>query len=213
MRDALDLDVLDLLEAPGQAVIITAGTIHQDRDARFERACHLYPDARVEMDEDGNIILTPGNSEDSAYRSGEAFGQLRDWTNRDGMGRAFDSSAIFNLPSGAKRSPDASWVAKETLQREGKATRTITKTRHVPVFLIEVASPSDTLSQQQEKCRKWIEAGVQEAILLYPKTRAAYVFLASTDGMLEIPDAVKVRSTLLIGFVLNCAPIWEELTA
>ena len=203
-------DFLDLLDAPGQVVIITAGDADQDRDDRFERACEMYPEASLEMDEEGNIIVTPGNSEESAYSSCEASRQLANWARRDGTGRAFDASATFNLPSGAKRSPDASWVPKETLKREGKATRTITKTRHVPTFLIEVTSPSDRLAQQQEKCRKWIESGVSETILLHPKLKTAYVFLPATD-MIEIPDAAEVRSTVLPGFVIDCAPIWEEL--
>ena len=173
-------DVLDLLDEPGQSLIITPGFEEQDRDARFERACEMYPDATLEMDEAGNIIVTPGNSEDSGYRSGEAFAQLSVWSKKDGTGRAFDPSTIFNLPSGAKRSPDAAWVPKETLKREGMNTKTITKTRHVPVFLIEVTSPY-TLSEQQEKCRKWIAAGGSEAVLLHPQTKTGYVFLPSAE--------------------------------
>ena len=109
---------------------------------------------------------------------------------KDGQGRAFDASTIFNLPSGAKRSPDAAWVPNETLEREGKNTRTITKTRHVPTFLIEVTSPSDTLMKQQEKCRKWIAAGVSEAVLLHPETRTGYVFRPPAE-MIEIPNAYR----------------------
>ena len=210
MLDVLDLDVLDLLGEPGQSIIITPGTENQDRDARFELACQIYDYAKVEMDEQGNIIVTPGNSEDSSYRSGEAFAQLRDWARKDNTGRAFDATANFNLPSGAKRSPDAAWVPKETLKREGKNTRTITKTSHVPTFLIEVTSPSDSLRQQQEKCRKWIEAGVTEAILLHPKTRTAYIFLPSAD-MIEVPAAEQIESTVLSGFVIDCQPIWSDL--
>ncbi|HEX4168287.1 MAG TPA: Uma2 family endonuclease, partial [Bryobacteraceae bacterium] len=200
-------DVLDPIDTPGQAVIITPGA--RDRDVQFERACEMYPYAKVEMDEAGTIVVTPGNNEDSAYRSGEAFGQLREWARRDGTGRAFDATATFNLPSGAKRSPDAAWVPRETLQKEGKATRTIAKTRHVPTFLIEVTSPSDTLIQQQEKCRKWVESGVSEAILLHPETKTAYVFSAA--GMITIPAATKIRSAVLNGFEIDCEPIWEEL--
>ena len=208
-------DVLDLLESPGQSVIITRGTDEQNRDELFERACRLYPHAKVEMDDEGNIIVTPGNSEDSGYRSGAAFAQLYQWARKDGTGRAFDCSTNFNLPSGAKRQPDASWVPRETLNREGEATRTATKTRHVPTYLIEVTSPSDILHKQQEKCGKWIESGVEEAVLLHPKTKTAYVFVRSAAGsphaMQELPDALVVPSSVLSGFVIDCGPIWEDL--
>lgn len=204
-------DLLELLEAPGQAVIITAGSPEEiDRDELFERVCEMYPDAKIEMDAAGNIIMVPGNSEDSGYRSGEAFRQLAQWALRDGTGRAFDSSTTFNLPNGAKRSPDAAWVPKEVLKREGTATKRATKTRHTPPFLIEVASPSDRLSEQREKCREWVSNGVSEAILLDPKTRTAYIFRPSAE-VITIPNAAQVVSSVLNGFVLDCNPIWEEL--
>lgn len=209
-------ELLDLLTEPDQTVvtIITPGESETlDRDARFELACQLYPNDKVEMDEEGNIIVTPGNSEDSSFRSGEAFAQLAQWSKTDGTGRAFDATANFNLPSGAKRQPDAAWVPKEVLRREGKAKlRTITKTRHVPTFLIEVTSPSDTLKKQKEKCVKWMEAGVQEAWLLHPKTRTAFLYRAGANEPEEISEAKQIESQALAGFTFDCAPVWEDLT-
>ena len=80
----------------------------------------------------------------------------------------------------------------------------------MPVFLIEVTSPSDSLKEQKGKCEKWIEAGVQEAILLHPKTNTAYVYLPN-QPLQEIPDATEMASTVLGGFVIDCLAIWEEL--
>ncbi len=134
-------NLLNLLDAPDQTVVITASEEDLDRDALFERACRMFPEAKIEMDAAGNIIMTPGNSEDSAFRSGEAFFQLATWSKQDGMGRAFDCSANFNLPNRAKRQPDAAWVPKSVLAVEGAAKlKTVSKTRHVPTFLIEVTS-------------------------------------------------------------------------
>ncbi len=202
---------VDLLFIPATITITPEGSF--DRNALFEQACALYPEAKVEIDAEGTVIVTPGNSPDSAYRSGEAFGQLRDWARKDGTGRAFDSSANFNLPNGAKRQPDAAWVSNRVLRSEGAAAlRTITKTRHVPDFLIEVMSPSDRLDKQQAKCDEWIGAGVKEALLLDPATRTAYVY--RTDGSVnEIQNATRVESKVLNGFVIDCLPIWEDVTA
>ena len=204
--------ILDILEAPGQEVIITAGSGDYDRDEWFEQVCEIYPEAaRIEMDSAGNIIVTPFNSEDSGYRSGEAFAQLRNWARRDRTGRAFDASTIFNLPNGAKRSPDAAWVSKEVLRAEGAATQRATKTRHVPRFLIEVASPSDRVKDQRDKCREWIENGAEEAILLVPQDKTAYIFRSGSDEPLIVPNAMRVESAALSGFVLDCEPVWEDL--
>ena len=203
-------DILDLLEAPDQVVIITAGSDVHDRDARFEQACEMFPEARIEMDEVGNIVMVPGNCEDSGYQSAEALYQLNHWARRDGTGRAFDSSTVFNLPNGAKRSPDAAWVSKEVLRAEGPLTRKASKTRHVPAFLIEVSSPSDTVKAQKEKCREWVRNGVQEAILLVPEKQTAYLFYPDED-VVTIEDATLIESKVLKEFVLDCRPIWEDL--
>ena len=206
-------DVLDWLETPDQSIMIvlSPGEDDLDRDERFERACQMFPEMKIEMDEAGNIVMTPGNSDDSSFRSGEAFRQLAEWSRKDGTGRAFEATANFNLPDGSKRQPDASWVPKTVLAQEGKAKlKSATKTRHVPVFLIEVTSPSDRLPEQQEKCRKWLRNGVQEALLVHPKTRTVYVFRPSAE-MLTIADAISVESDVLTGFVLDCAPLWEDL--
>ena len=201
----------DLLRIPATITITPEG--YFDRDALFEQACELYTEAKVEMDAEGNVIVTPGNSEDSGYRSGEAFGQLRDWARKDGTGRAFDSSTNFNLPSGAKRQPDAAWVSKRVLQKEGVANlRSTTKAHHVPDFLIEVMSPSDKLEQQQGKCEEWIDAGVKEAFLLDPASKTAYVYRSDGSLVQEIADAAQVQSKVLNGFVLDCRPVWEDLT-
>ena len=200
---------MDLIERADQAVILTAGGSTSDVDARFERLCELYPDARIEVDGAGNIIMVSGNSEDSGFRSGRAFFQLAVWADRDGTGRPLDSSTTFNLPNGAKRSPDAAWFSLEVLRKEGQANRKATKTRHVPAFLIEVTSQSDKLSDQQGKCREWVVNGVQEVILLHPETKTAFVFQTAAD-MITIPDAKRISSGVLKDFVLNCHPIWED---
>lgn len=157
--------------------------------------------------------MTPGNSEDSSYRSGEAFRQLANWAVKDKTGRAFEATANFNLPTGAKRQPDAAWVSKQVLRQEGaRNLRTSSRTRHVPDFLIEVISPSDTLRQQQKKCERWIRAGVKEAFLLHPKTKTAYVYRPN-GSVEEFHEAHEVASKMLAGFVLDGLPIWEDLTS
>ena len=98
------------------------------------------------------------------------------------------------------------------LKAEGAATlRTITKTRHVPEFLIEVMSPSDKLLRQREKCEEWIGAGVKEAVLLDPATKTACVYRPDRS-VEEITEAVLVRSNILHGFVLDCRLVWANLT-
>ena len=201
--------MLDLIENAGDRVIFQPENL-ESRDELFERVLRLYPDLRVEMDEEGNILLMAPGSIESSFGSGEAFGQLRDWAKRDGTGRALDSSVIYNLPSGAKMSPDASWVPKTVLAKFGKrALSKVTGVVVTPVFVIEVRSPSDRLPQQVDKCERWIKAGVLEVWLVDPSERTVHVFRAASEVKL-LTDPKEIESSVLAGFVLGCGLVWDD---
>jgi Uma2 family endonuclease len=202
--------MIELLTEPGSQVTYQPAET-ADRDEEFERVCRLYPEMRIEMDESGNIIFMPPGSLDSGFHSNEATVQLALWSRKDGTGRAFDGTTIWTLPSGAKRSPDASWAPKTMLrQLTREELQSVSKGRLCPPFIIEVRSPSDRLKAQQDKCREWIKNGTQEALLVDPQKRTVYRFLPSAD-METIINPERVESSYLKQFTLECAPFWEEL--
>ena len=201
--------MLNLIENAGDRVIFQPENL-ANRDQAFERVLRLYPDMRVEMDEAGNILLMPPGSIESSFGSGEAFGQLRSWAKRNGTGRPLDSSVVYNLPTGAKMSPDASWVPNAVLAKFGKpALRKVTGAVIAPTFVIEVRSPSDRLKRQVNKCERWIKAGVLEAWLVDPIKRNVHVFRAGSE-VTFLTDPKEVKSDVLDGFVLDCGPVWED---
>ncbi len=201
--------MLNLIENAGDRVIFQPENL-DDRDREFERVLALYPDMRVEMDEEGNILLMPPGSLESSEGSGEVFGQLRAWAKRDQTGKAYDSSATYNLPTGAKMSPDASWVPKSVLAKFTKpALSKVTGAVITPAFVAEVRSPSDRLKQQVKKCERWMKAGAQEVWLVDPIKRNVHVFRAGRK--VEVfTDPKEVRSSVLKGFVLDCEAVWED---
>ncbi len=201
--------MLDLIENAGDRVIFQPESL-RDRDQEFERVLSLYPDMRVEMDEAGNILLMAPGSLESSSGSSEVFAQLAAWAKRDGSGKAFDASATYNLPSGAKMAPDASWVPKSVLAQFGKAALSkVTGAVIAPVFVVEVRSPSDRLKDQVKKCERWIKGGVQEAWLVDPLTRSVHVFEPGQDVEV-VTNAKRVKSAVLSGFVLDCQLVWED---
>ena len=201
--------MLNLIENLGDRVIFQPEH-REDRDQTFERILALYPDMRVEMDEAGNISLTAPGSLESSAGSGEVFGQLRSWSKRDGTGKAFDAAAIYNLPNGAKMSPDASWVPKSVLNTFAKkALGTVTGVVITPTFVAEVRSPSDRLKDQLKKCDRWIKAGVLEAWLIDPIDRQVHIFRPGPHTEV-LANPKQVKSAALAGFVLKCKPIWED---
>jgi len=201
--------MLNLIENAGDRVIFQPENL-QDRDGEFERVLALYPDMRVEMDEAGNILLMAPGSIESSFGSSEVFVQLAAWAKRDKTGRALDSSVIYNLPNGAKMSPDASWVPRSVLAKFGKpALSKVTGAVITPVFVAEVRSPGDSLTAQLNKCERWIKAGTLEVWLVDPVERNVHVFLAKRE-VKTLRNPKEVKSRVLDGFVLDCGPVWED---
>ena len=112
---------------------------------------------------------------------------------QDGTGLGFNSSAVFTLPNGATRSPDASWIRLERwngLIEEQKASFAPI----CPDFVIELRSSSDTLTSLQDKMQEYIANGVllsQLAELL--NTGICVVIDANDDCKVEI----EVRSVTI----------------
>jgi Uma2 family endonuclease len=201
--------MLNLIENAGDRVIFQPENL-EDRDQAFERVLSLYPDMRVEMDEAGNILLMPPGSIEGSFGSSEVFVQLAAWAKRNGTGRALDGTVIYNLPTGAKMSPDASWLPTTVLSKFGKpALSKVTGAVIAPAFVIEVRSPSDRLKRQVNKCERWIKAGVPEVWLVDPDRRNVHVFRTGREVKL-LTNPQEVKSGVLDGFALDCGPVWED---
>ena len=101
----------------------------------------------------------PPTGWENGDKNAEITTQLRIWTKQNGKGKSADSSAGYVLPSGAIVSPDASWISKEELENISLDKRE----KFLPVapdFVIELLSPSDSLSELKEKMEEYIENGV-----------------------------------------------------
>lgn len=180
-------------------------------DDEYFDFCMANPDLGLERTAEGEIVIVPPAGGESSYRSGDSFGQLRIWSQRDGKGKAFDSSAQFVLPSGAALSPNAAWVSNQRLAQLSKEQ----KRKFPPVcpeFVIEVMSPSDRLKEAKAKMEEWIRAGVELAWLIDGDARTVYIYRAGQAG-------AEVRNGILSlegegpveGFELALKEIWEGL--
>ena len=175
----------------------------------FRRACRDFENKKIEQDEQGRVYVMPPAGCESSDQNSELTMQLRLWAKRDGRGRAFDSSAEFTFPSGARYSPDGSWVSKERL-------RTLTRAERrkfppvVPEFVIEVKSPSDRYPKLQEKMRKYITNGVELGWLIHPDWREVMIYTQTKVRTLKDPKVVRGEGSVE-DFELDLQPIWEGL--
>jgi len=190
------------------AVLVHMRPLFEMNDEQFEEFCRLNRDLRIEMTAEGDLIIMPPTFSRTGNRNFKLTQQLANWTDADGTGVGFDSSALFLLPNGAKRSPDASWVSKSRLASLTEEQRA----KFLPLcpdFVVELRSSSDSLAELQEKMREYMDNGARLGWLLDPTTRSVYLY--HSDGTVEeIKNAERVEGEPpLAGFVLNLQGIWD----
>jgi Uma2 family endonuclease len=82
-------------------------------DEQFLRLCADNEDRRMELTAAGELVIMPPTGLMTGWRNSKLTQRLANWAEQDGSGLAFDSSTLFTLPHGAKRSPDAAWVRRD----------------------------------------------------------------------------------------------------
>jgi Uma2 family endonuclease len=174
---------------------------------QFERLCQEYRDLRLELTSTGELIVMPGTGLETGKRNANLTYQLTAWTINDGSGVCFDSSTIFALPNGARRSPDASWIKREKWDVLTKQL----KERFGPFcpdFVIELRSPTDRLTQLCDKMLEYIANGASLGWLIDPSKRRVYVYRPDQElVILENPEIV-CGDPLLPGFKLKTVELW-----
>ncbi len=125
-----------------------------------------------------------------------------------GNGEAFDSSTGFELPNGANRSPDASWVSQARWdaltpeQRQGFAPL-------CPDFVVELRSKNDPLKDLRAKMEEYRENGAKLGWLINPKNKQVEIYRSGQEvEALGNPNQLS-GETVLPGFSLNLKRVWD----
>jgi Uma2 family endonuclease len=177
-------------------------------DKDFERFVRENPEMRIEQTKEGEIIIMPPTGGTTGFRNFEINGQFYEWHKKNKFGTAFDSSTIFVLPSGAKRSPDLSWIKAE---RWGKLTKT-QQDKFPPIcpdFVVELRSKTDSLKDLQNKMKEYVENGAQLGWLIDSANKKVHVYRQNQEvEILNAPNEIS-GGPLLPGFVLPLKGFWE----
>ena len=142
---------------------------------QFYRLCSDNPELRMELTAKGELILMSPTGAKTGYRNSELNYQLVGWAKADGNGITFDSSTVFALPTGAKRSPDASWIQR----KRWDALSDEEQEKFAPLcpdFVAELRSPSDHLATLEAKMDEYIQNGARLGWLLDPIEKRIYVY-------------------------------------
>jgi Uma2 family endonuclease len=176
-------------------------------DEQFALLCQENPELRLELTAQGELIIMPPTGSKTGWRNNEISYALTAWAKTNGTGITFDSSTLFTLPNGAKRSPDASWTRRDRWtalsleEQEGFAPL-------CPEFVVELRSPSDRLSDLQEKMQEYIANGSLLGWLIDPIEKRVHIYRPGLP--IEIlSDPISVSGDpVLPGFVLLVRELW-----
>lgn len=177
-------------------------------DEQFLRLCQENPELRLELNAQGELVIMPPTGSKTGLRNNELSYTLTGWAKTDGTGLAFDSSTLFALPNGARRSPDASWVRRERWSRL-TADQQERPAPLCPDFVVELRSSTDRLAPLHEKMREYIDNGARLGWLIDPSEKRVYVY--RPDQPVETLDnpATVSGEPVLPGFMLNVHELWE----
>jgi len=176
-------------------------------DDEFYDFCMLNKDLRIELTSEGDLILMSPTGGETGILNSKLNLRVGLWAEENGTGQVFDSSTVFSLPNGAKRSPDLAWVRNERWNKLTKKQREKFPPL-CPDFVVELRSPSDSLRYLKSKMREYIENGAQLGWLIDPFEKKVYVYRPkSAVEALDNPEKISGKP-LLRGFVLDVRTLW-----
>jgi Uma2 family endonuclease len=181
-------------------------------DEEFEELCAEHPDLFFETTGEGQIIVMPPTYSLTGARNSGITGPLFVWARADRRGIATDSSTGFNLPNGARRSPDAAWTLKTRVAQLDPASRR-KFWRLCPDFVIELQSDTDNPRLVREKMQEWMANGAQLGWLIDPERRSVSIY--RPEGAVETLtglDSVSGEGPVH-GFTLDLSFIWDPFGA
>jgi Uma2 family endonuclease len=188
-------------------LVVRAHPVFDLSDDEFFEFCRINRDLRIERNAHGEFIVMPPVGGRTSEQNAEITMQLRAWAKHDGTGTAFDSSGGFLLPNRSIRSPDAAWVQTSRL-----APLSVDQRRKFlplcPDFVIELRSPTDSLSALQEKMQEYLDNGLRLGWLIDPEERRVYVYRPPSSVEIMEDPAHLSGAPVLLDFVLDLREVW-----
>jgi Uma2 family endonuclease len=176
---------------------------------QFAKLCELNPEMRFEYTSTGDLIIMPPVGGDTGHTNANLTTDFTIWSRQDGSGLIFDSSTLFVLPSGARRSPDVSWIRRDRWDALSPEERRGFSPL-CPDFVLELRAPSDSLRVLQDKMQEYIDNGAGLGWLIDPTEHLIYVYRPGESvERLEAPVEVS-GEPVLPGFVLQLGSIWSS---
>ena len=177
-------------------------------DRELEILSRDNPDARLETNSEGQLIFMSPTGGETGDRNLELAFQIKLWNKQSKLGKVFDSSTGFKLSNDAVRSPDVSWI----LLSKWNALSTEQRRKYLPLdpdFVIELMSPTDILSNVQNKMKEYMNCGVRLGWLINPDDRKVEIYRQDKEQkVLDNPQTLSGED-ILPGLVVDLAEIFD----
>jgi Uma2 family endonuclease len=181
-------------------------------DDQFFRLCSDNPELQFELSAERKLIIMSPGGKRTSWRNAKINQRLANWSDQDGTGIFFESNAIFTLPNGAKRSPDASWMPmsrwdqlSEEEQEDGGVI--------CPDFVVELRSRTDRLPRLLKKMDEYVRNGARLGWLLDPYERRVHIYKPGEPPAIEENPEYIAGDPVLPGFRFNFREILRERPA
>ena len=178
---------------------------------QFDQLADAEQLARLELTESGELIVMSPTGGTAGGKNFNLYLDFGIWNRQTKLGKAFDSSTIFALPNGARRSPDVSWVKLDRWNQLTQAQQDGFPPI-APDFVIELVSPSDLTNQRyedlQNKMQEYLNNGVKLGWLIEPKNKTVEIYrLGQSVEILNNPQTLSGEN-VLPGFTLDLTEIF-----
>lgn len=189
------------------AYTIDLHNILEINDGQFYDLCRQNPDVKFERNATGDLIIMAPTGGETGNRNIEIAAEFVLWNRRTQLGYLFDSSTGFRLPDGGYRSPDLAWIASDRWLALSPEQRE----KFPPIapdFVLELRSPSDSLTDLQTKMAEYITNGVQLAWLIDRAHRTVTIYRPNIPPEVLSQPASLEGEPVLPGFQLDLSFVW-----
>jgi Uma2 family endonuclease len=177
-------------------------------DDQFFFFCKNNEPYQVERNSLGEIIVMEPTWSETGRCNFDIATELGIWNKEKKSGYLFDSSAGFTLPNSAIRAADIAFIKRERWESIPVSDRQ-KFTPVCPDFVIEIISPSNTLTYADDKMKEWIDNGCQLAWMITPAKRITTLY-RSNGNVIEKPFSELLSGEdILPGFSINMNTIFD----
>lgn len=171
----------------------------------LEKVQAHVPDYPMELVDGEIIIMSP-----SGYESDEtamSFGaQLWSWVKPRQLGRVTGAGAGFILPNSDTRAPDVSFVRADRLRQSPRSYAEL-----APDLMVEVKSPTDSLTKLREKIQSFLSQGTSIGILINPENHTLELYRPEQDVMVLHDGDTLTLPELLPGWAVAITDLWSPI--